>query len=172
MNRYLVLCLFLFTAVSLFAGDGFDNMFIGAGPEVNANTREGAAFGGSLSFGADFYKQFSAGLKIIFSHNIGNIFTVEPLAFFRYYLPLPIKGFFLQADIGAAVFIEESKAYPAVSAGAAAGWRFKITEMFCMEPYIRGGYPFIWGVGVNAVILLPRLKRVREGDNEQESKDD
>jgi len=164
IKKFLALCLLFCVTFSLFAreasgGIGLENTHIGAGAEVNANTREGAAIGGALSFGIDFGKQFAAGLRVIFSHDTESIFTVEPLAFFRYYLPLKIQGFFVQAEMGTSVFLEDDKSYPAFSIGAAAGWRYKFTDMFYIEPYARAGYPFIWGAGLTAGLLLPSPAR-------------
>jgi len=151
-------------AGSIFAYENTNNnMFFGIGGEANANTREGAAIGGAFSFGLEFAGSFAAGLRVIFSNDIKSIFTIEPLAFFRYNLPLGISGFFVQAEMGASFFLEDNKGYPAFSVGAAAGWRFKITEMFYIEPYARAGYPFIWGAGLNAGLLLP-LKAGKGGE--------
>ena len=151
------LFLLFFMAGSVFANDvaNLNNIFFGIGGEANANTSEGAAIGGNVSFGIEFLKQFNAGLKVIFSHDTESIFTIEPLAFFRYYLPLGIPGFFAQLEMGASVFIEDDKGYPAFSVGAAAGWRFQITNIFYIEPYARAGYPFVWGAGLTAGMILP-----------------
>jgi len=140
---FLSIC-FLFTAGSLSALSGF---FVGLGIEGNANTREGAALGGNLSGGADLDSQFSLGLKIAFSSNVDTVTTLESAAFFRYYLPLKLKGFFAQAELGAAIYMEDDENYPAFLAGLAFGWHYNIGKNLYIEPSIRGGYPFAWGVG-------------------------
>jgi len=140
---FLFIC-FLFTAGSLSALSG---VFGGIGADVNANTREGAAFGGTLSGGVDLNDQFSLGLRISLSSNMDTVITLEPAAFFRYYLPLKIEGFFVQAELGAAFFFEDGKNYPAFLGGLAFGWRYNIGNKWYIEPSIRGGYPFVWGVG-------------------------
>ena len=157
LKKILILYLLFCMAGPVFASDSINigDMFFGIAAEANANTREGAAIGGAFSFGIEFLNQFASGIRVIFSHDTESIFTVEPLAFFRYCLPLGIPGFFVQAEMGASVFIEDDKSYPAFSIGAAAGWRFKITDMFYIEPYVRAGYPFIWGAGLTAGLLLP-----------------
>ena len=134
---------------------GINDMFFGIAGEANANTREGAAIGGAFSFGIEFLNQFASGIRVIFSHDTESIFTFEPLAFFRYYLPLGVPGFFVQAEMGVSVFLEDDKGYPAFSIGAAAGWRYKFSDMFYIEPYVRAGYPFIWGAGLTAGLSLP-----------------
>ena len=155
MKQVLALCLVLCTTGSIYA---LDNLFAGAGAEANANTRKGMAAGGVLSLGADINKIFSAGLNMTFSHNFSTVFTLEPRAFFRYYLPLGINGFFAQAELGTALFFEDGSAYPAFSGGLAAGWRCFVNEKFYIEPYVRGGYPFIWGIGFTAGMRLPLKK--------------
>jgi len=144
------LCLFicfLFTAGSLSALSG---EFVGLGVEGNANTREGAAFGGNLSGGVNLDNQFSLGLKTSFSSDINTVTALEPAVFFRYYLPLEISGFFAQAELGMSFFFEDSDIYPAFLGGVAFGWRYNLNESWYIEPSVRTGYPFLWGVSILA----------------------
>jgi len=168
MKKLLVLCIFLSISAGLYAqvGNVFDDFFLSAGPELNANTREGAAIGGSVIFGTDFLKIFAGGLRVIISNNFGEITTIEPLLFFRFYPPLGIKGLFAQLELGASLFLEGGGVYPAFSAGLSAGWRFSLTEKFYIEPYIRGGYPFAWGIGITAGIFLPIKIRSNSGGDQ------
>jgi hypothetical protein len=138
---------FLFSAGGLSALSG---EFAGLGFEGNSNTREGSAFGGSLSIGVDLDHQFSLGLKAVFSSNMDTVTTLEPAAFFRYYLPLKISGLFAQAELGTAIFFEDGESYPAFLGGLAFGWRLNMGKNWYIEPTIRGGYPFVWGVGILA----------------------
>lgn len=138
---------FLFAASGLYALSG---VFVGLGIEGNANTREGFAFGGGLSGGVDLDHQFSLGLKTAFSSNMDTVTTLESAAFFRYYLPFKFSGLFAQAELGAAVFFEDGENYPALLAGLAFGWRYNFGKNWYIEPSIRGGYPFAWGVGLLA----------------------
>jgi len=128
-------------------------MFVDAGLEANANTREGAALGTSLASAVDLnlYKQlFSAGLKLGFSANMDTVNTLETAALFRYYLPLPISGFFVQTELGAAFFFENNESFPAFLGGITAGWRYNVAKDWHIEPFFRVGYPFIWGTGLQA----------------------
>jgi len=139
-------------AGSLFAQT---TMFVGAGLEANANTREGAALGTSLASAVDLnlWKQmFSAGLKLGFSGNMDTISTLETAALFRYYLPLPINGFFVQAELGSAFFFENGESFPAFLGGLSVGWRYNLGKDWHIEPFARFGYPFIWGIGLQAGI--------------------
>jgi hypothetical protein len=145
-------CLFLsifllFTAGSLSA---LSEWFVGLGIEGNANTREGAAFGGNLTTGLDLDHQFSLGLRIAFSSNMDTITTLEPSVFFRYYIPLIFTGLFLQAEMGTAIFFEDNNSYPAFLAGLTFGWRYNVRNEWYIEPSVRFGYPFAWGVGILA----------------------
>jgi len=146
MKRLFIACL-LFTAGGVFAQTG---MFAGLGIETNANTREGAALGGSLTYAVDINRHFSAGVKTVFSGNMATVTTLEPAALFRYYLPLPVTGFFAQAEAGVSIFFENDKSYPAFLGGLAAGWRYMFDKTWFIEPSFRGGYPFAWGFNVQA----------------------
>jgi hypothetical protein len=148
INNYFCLFIcFLFTIGSLSALSG---EFAGLGVEGNANTREGAAFGGSLSGGVDLDDQFSLGLRITLSSNIDTVTTMEPAAFFRYYLPFNFSGLFAQAELGMSLFFEDGESYPAFLGGLAFGWRYNVNKNWYIEPSVRAGYPFLWGVGILA----------------------
>jgi len=138
---------FLFTVGSLSALSG---EFVGFGVEGNANTREGVAFGGSLSGGVDLDNQFSFGLKLALSSNMDTVTTMEPAALVRYYLPLKLSGFFTQAELGMSLFFEDGEIYPAFLAGLVFGWRYNFNESWYIEPSVRTGYPFLWGFGILA----------------------
>jgi outer membrane protein OmpA-like peptidoglycan-associated protein len=162
MKRICVLC-FILTASSLFAIDDF---FIGLGPEINKHTREGPAYGGGLTAGLSLNPDMALGIKMSFSGDFVTVSAFEPVAFFRYYLPLPIKGFFAQAEAGGIVFFEYGERFPAFFAAAAGGWRYTFKNNFYIEPTIRGGYPIGIGIGITAGIKIP----IKTGDEEREEK--
>jgi hypothetical protein len=144
---YIFLFYLFFVAGSLSAQT---SVFAGLGVEGNSNTREGAALGGSLSGGLDLDQQLSLGLKVAFSSNMDTVTALETTVLFRYYLPLEISGFFAQLEMGTAIFFENNKSYPAFLVGAVFGWRYYFYKNWYIEPYVRGGYPFVWGAGVLA----------------------
>jgi hypothetical protein len=146
MRKICILCL-LFLTGGLFAQSG---VFAGLGVETNANTREGAAFGGGLSLGLDLNQQFSFGVKTAFSADMDTVTTLEPAVLFRYYLPLKFNGLFAQTEIGAAIFFEDGNNYYAFMGGLVLGWRFNAYKNWYIEPSVRGGYPFVWGIGLQA----------------------
>jgi len=118
-------------------------------PEANGNSRQNIAAGGILSVGFDINDYFSIGFKKAYSADFNGLTVAEDALFFRYY-PIVSLGLFLQADLGTSVFFEENKNILAAAGGLVAGWRFNIGNNFYIEPQARGGYPFIWGFGINA----------------------
>jgi hypothetical protein len=134
----------IFIVGNLYAMSG---AFAGLGMEINANTRDGVAFGGGLSAGLDINSQFSFGVKTIISSNLGTTASLETAGLFRYYLPFKFNGLFAQAELGAVIFFEDGKNYPAFLGGIAFGWRYNFLKNWYIEPYVRCGYPFVWGTG-------------------------
>jgi len=157
--------------------------FVGIGPEIKGNTRSGAAIGGSLLFGFDIDSRFAAGQKTAFFHDMDTVSALEFQGFFRYMLPWlhwpsSLSGPFLQAEAGAVVLFYESEAFPLFSGGFAAGWRFLFAQEnnsgcnWYVEPAVRAGYPYIWGVGVTAGIRFKRQITVNNVEAVIEFKDE
>jgi hypothetical protein len=135
---------FFFMVGSLYAMSG---AFAGLGMEINANTRDGAAFGGGLSAGLDINSEFSFGVKTVISSNLDTITSLETAGLFRYYLPFKFSGLFAQAELGTVIFFEDRNNYPAFLGGIAFGWRYNFIKNLFIEPYVRFGFPFVWGAG-------------------------
>jgi len=142
---FLILFLFITGGLSALSGE-----FAGLGFEGSANTREGMAFGGSLSFGLNLDHRFSLGLKAYLSSDADMVTTLESAVFFRYYLPIKIDNLFAQVEMGASVFFEDDESYPAFLVGLTLGWRYYVWKEWYIEPSVRFGYPFAWGVGITA----------------------
>jgi hypothetical protein len=142
--KHLFMAGFFFIVGSLYALSG---IFAGFGMEVNAKTRKGAAFGGGLSAGLELNRQFSVGIKTDVSSNMDTITALETAGLFRYYLPFKLNGLFAQAELGSVIFFENRKNYPALLGGMAIGWRYNVIKNWYIEPYVRCGYPFVWGAG-------------------------
>jgi hypothetical protein len=114
-------------------------------------TRSAAAAAGSLSAFFGLNHSFSLGVKGSFSHNFGVIMAAEPEALFRWYVrPLGRGSLFLQAGLGASLIFQRGNLFPAPLGELSAGLRFPVGPLF-LEPSIRAGYPFIWGLGIAAV---------------------
>ncbi|MBQ7882232.1 MAG: hypothetical protein IJ312_05930 [Treponema sp.] len=130
---------------------------IGIIGEGNMYSIKGIASAGGISFDYAFTKKINAGIKAIFSYDVASkdipIFTIEPLAFGRFYLVSPsgepCTGIFLEAQGGVAIVKVEDEFKIGFSAVGAIGYRFGLNR-FYIEPIIRGGYPFIFGAGISA----------------------
>ena len=129
---------------------------LGAGAEVNMNAHNNFAGGAALGLDFALPYAFAAGLSATASFNSG-LTAVEAAALLRRYFGA--KGFFLQADAGALFYLEaayrEERLRTLFSGGLRAGFRIPLGAMpsgtaFYIEPYARGGYPFIFSAGVIA----------------------
>ena len=125
-----------------------EGAFLSLDAGASANSPEGVAFGGGASLGLDLSRNFAFGMKVAFSHDTGTLGTLEPSALFRLYLPMGDTYPFVQMDFGASIFFEDSKSYPFFLGGLCAGWRFRPGRWY-IEPSLRAGYPFIWGMGLS-----------------------
>ncbi|MDR2964746.1 MAG: hypothetical protein LBU88_03120 [Treponema sp.] len=157
MKKLLVLCLLLYIAGSLSA---LENLYAGFGAELNANSRKSVAVGGNLSFGMGINELFDAGFKAGYSYGMDTLSTLEFQGLFRYKnLPFNITGLFVQAELGAVIFFYEGDTYPSFLGGLAAGWRiFPGSGNWYIEPQVRAGYPFLWGVGITVGIPIATNK--------------
>ena len=122
---------------------------LGAGAEVNMNAHNNFAGGAALGLDFALPYAFAAGLGATASFKTG-ITAVEAAAMLRRYFGS--KGFFAQADAGALFYLEaayrEERLRTLFSGGLRAGFRVPLGAMFYIEPYARGGYPFIFSTGV------------------------
>jgi hypothetical protein len=146
MKKMFFLCIFV-TAIGFVHAQ--TNGFVAFGMESNANTRQDAAVGGSISLGLDLSHSLTLGLKTGFSHNIDTVSTLEPCALLRVYFPIKNTLFYAQTELGCSIFFEHGESFAAFMGGLAFGCRFKLSRRFYMEPCLRTGYPFLWGAGLN-----------------------
>jgi hypothetical protein len=120
---------------------------LGLGPEWNMNSRENFAGGAVLGFDYNFLRSFAAGLNFTASSNFNGIAVIEPGAQFRwYFMGKGHSGPFAQADVGAYLILEDGLT-PMFDGGLRAGIRLPFGRRFYVEPYGRGGYPFVFGIG-------------------------
>jgi hypothetical protein len=150
MKKILLCAITIFTlGMNVHAQDS--KVAVGLGPEWNMNSREKFAGGAVLGLGFNFLQSFSAGLNFTASHNFNGITVLEPAAFFRwYFLRKESFNLFVQADAGAYLILEEGELTPLFDGGLRVGIRIPLGKRFYVEPYGRGGYPFVFGVGVMA----------------------
>jgi len=138
------------------------NWSLGLLAEANMNSPEACAMGTGL------YTLFmlplklkighlSLGAKALYSNDFKkhHIFDAALLFRWNFYDLSKIKerdsGFFIQLEGGAVFGLKESepsKLFMYALGEAAFGYRFTINNFF-IEPYLRGGYPVIWAIGIS-----------------------
>ena len=138
------------------------NWSLGLLAEANMNSPEACAMGTGL------YTLFMLPLKLKIGHlSLGartlysndfkkhHIFDAALLFRWNFYDFSKIKerdsGFFIQLEGGAVFGLKESepsKLFMYALGEAAFGYRFTINNFF-IEPYLRGGYPVIWAIGIS-----------------------
>ena len=138
------------------------NWSLGLLAEANMNSPKACAMGTGL------YTLFmlplklkighlSLGAKALYSNDFKkhHIFDAALLFRWNFYDFSKIKerdsGFFIQLEGGAVFGLKESepsKLFMYALGEAAFGYRFTINNFF-IEPYLRGGYPVIWAIGIS-----------------------
>lgn len=147
--------LFLLLAAGVFAQEaegGAKKAALGLGPEWNMNARVNFAAGAVLGFDVNLSASFALGLTVTASNNFSGITVIEPAALFRWYVLGGYGGFFVQADGGAYLILEDGGLTPLFDGGLRAGFRLPLAKSFYLEPYGRMGYPFVFGIGALAGI--------------------
>ena len=126
-------------------------MSIGLGLEWNMNSRENFAGGAGLYIDFNLPSvPLSLGLNAGFNSNFQDNFVFEISWLLRwYFLGKNYIGFFAQADLGTVFISENNELTPLFMGGLRGGFRFPL-GIFYIEPYGRTGYPFMFGIGVNA----------------------
>jgi hypothetical protein len=114
--------------------------------------RYNMAYGGGLALG--YGTGISFGIKLVVMFGMESFLSTEVQFFLRCYF-FGVKastGPFIQINAGP-VFFSESKpefsGYGSISAGLTAGWRIPLGKHFFIEPFVRGGYPYLTGGGLS-----------------------
>jgi hypothetical protein len=150
MRRFFGLSLLFVVLAGTLSAREAERFALGFGIEGNSNTRDGMAMGESLYFSYEIIKNLEAGVTFGVNHNFQNMTVLEPAAMGRwYFFELPKNKFFAQADLGASLILEDGTLTPLFLGGLTLGARFPLGPWY-LEPYARGGYPFIWGAGLKA----------------------
>jgi hypothetical protein len=142
----------------VYAQSGFT---IGAGAELNLLTLEEqkAALGGVTIFEIRMGPVFAMGVNIGAGYGWNDFISIENRMFARWYFArLQDVDFFVQTEAGLlAAFLafdmSESRGSPSI--GLMLGSRLHLSPAWYLEPYIRGGYPYLGGVGIIAGRFLP-----------------
>ena len=81
------------------------------------------------------------------------LFVVEPLLTARLYLVSPtgepLAGLFFEGEGGYSLLFVNSEMTGVFNAGGAVGFRF-VFNQFYVEPELRCGYPYLFGIGLGA----------------------
>ena len=153
-KRSLVVLFIVLSAVSAHAQTADKpDFFIAPLTEVIGYSRQSASFGAGFALGAG--NGVAIGARFLYGFDTESIHTIEIAAFMRFYfLGADVcTGPFIQLNAGASIHNHEQGVYTpakagALSAGVAAGWRFLLGERWYVEPALRFGYPYMFGVGV------------------------
>ena len=127
--------------------------------EANKNCVESIAPAGGISFDYSFVRRFSFGLKAVVSYDLygkrvdeNEVVTFEPLATLRAYVASPSgepgAGLFLEGQGGATILFVNDEVRSVGNAGVSLGYRTAIGNAY-IEPYLRGGYPYLFGAGLS-----------------------
>lgn len=115
------------------------------------NSRKNFAAGAVFGFDYNMGSSFAIGINLTASSNFSGITVIEPAAMFRWYFSDGTHtGWFIQADTGVSLVLEDGEVSPLFLGGLRGGLRLPLGDMFFAEPFGRVGYPFMFGVGVLA----------------------
>jgi hypothetical protein len=124
---------------------------LGAGLEMNMNTKEGWAQGYTAGLDRHLGKHLLVGLRGGMNDNLEGITGSEANLFLRLYLyKLGLGGAFTQIGYGISSFQEDELRKKSFLMEYTAGFRFFFFGGFYAEAYARSGYPFKWGLGLMA----------------------
>jgi hypothetical protein len=127
--------------------------YAGGGIELSQNSLRYYAMSEVASITYDINDLMAVGFKVTMSENFGKTIVAEPGLYYRLYVAKFLWGrVFAQLDLGASYIVDDKKLYPEPLMGVSAGVRFPFLGKFYAEPYLRFGYPYMWGLGVTGGI--------------------
>lgn len=134
----------------------YNKAAMGITVEANKNSLGKIACASGLSFDYAFFRKISAGVKVVAGSDIfeteNSIFTIEPVGAVRFYAVSPsgepVTGLFVEGQIGASVLIVNSEIKSCFNGGVCMGFRQPLGNLY-IEPFVRGGYPYLFGAGIN-----------------------
>ena len=137
------------------------SIWISPSLETALYSNSNLCYGGGLAFA--YGRGVSIGVKTAYFFNFETRIDVLELGFLlRFYLPgnSSYTGLFIQLSGGQALFIraEDGLSIPAqwgtIYGSIEAGWRFPLKNDFFVEPFVRGGYPFLYGGGISTGVIF------------------
>jgi hypothetical protein len=142
-------CFLVFLCSGVFAQESLAERFsLGLGLEGNVNTLESFAMGAIGQVDYSFLPFLQAGFKGTFSYSFDGIASAEPEIFLRWSPKLGPGRLFVQAGAGAAFYFKDGVLGYFLGEGVL-GYRAPLGDAgWYIEPYLRGGYPFLAGAGI------------------------
>ena len=143
------------TGLPVFALGESGDMGFGGGMEMNMNSSENFAGAAVLGFNYNLpLPSFTAGITAGISLDFSTGRAIEFAPFFRWYVLGGYSGIFAQADVGFSFITESEENFPRFLGGLRGGYRMPLGDKFFVEPYVRAGYPFAFGIGVIGGLLI------------------
>jgi len=134
-----------------------DAFWFALSPETAMYSNSGFCLGTGLALA--YGKRISIGFRAAYFIDFIDRVDVLELGFFLRFYALKSflnSGLFVQLSGGHALFIsiKDGVSVPAqwgtMYGGADVGWRFRLGKRFFLEPFVRGGYPYLFGAGLSA----------------------
>jgi hypothetical protein len=163
-KRFVALGVFAILALTVFAGAAVAQVeneskgnrgyfYAGGGIELSQNSLRYYAMSEVASITYDINDLMALGFKITMSENFGKTIVAEPGFYYRLYVAKFLWGrVFAQLDVGASFIVDDKVLYPEPLMGVTAGVRFPFLGKFYAEPFVRYGYPYMWGIGATGGI--------------------
>lgn len=123
---------------------------LGGGAMYDHNSRTYFALGYGIGIERYLFTPYAAlGLRATLHTDFKNVTNTEAALNFRAYIPAWRGAWFTQWGFGWAIYREEDRERSTYILDLAAGYRLYLGR-FYIEPFVRTGYPFVVGAGLNA----------------------
>jgi hypothetical protein len=148
------ICVLVFSCFLVSAWAEKGDVTLGFGLEGNMSSLAGWAMGRAIAVDFQPFTHIILGVTLTVSDDFSRYTAIEPAVLVRWYLPfLQPKngGFFVQGDAGMSTIIGfyDRDVTPRFLGGLTAGFRFPFKGGdYYAEPFIKSGYPFLFGAGV------------------------
>ncbi len=124
--------------------------------EINKNSISYFAPAVGISFDYSINRCISLGIKALVSYDVlyeeNTIMAIEPLCFLRWYVVSPTgepsAGLFAECQCAPEILFVNSNVKTSADVGVSLGFRIAFYN-FYIEPFLRGGYPYLFGAGIN-----------------------
>jgi hypothetical protein len=129
------------------------DFYAGGGLELSMNSLRYYAISEVAALTYDMNDYMAWGFRLTISENLRSTAVYEPEIYFRVYLLKFWWGdVWTQWDIGGSFIVDEKTLYPELLMGVVSGVRIPFMGKFYAEPFVRFGYPYMWGIGATGGI--------------------